>query len=211
MEHTWEKYLRPKLRGVLKKWTSETGGGDGRLPSFQNYCGNERWLCWVYMLDYESNFLLCSNVDPNVNVLLENESAKPTLRRGGGNGSTNKGRSAKALAESTLKSILERQQSLKTVLEDAAQYMRVRKEAAHVPTTFVTPAKRSMTQLLADEQELKLSAERIAADELYSPNTKQKIHAAIQTSRKALINEAIRFQPTNQTPRTETTPPEGSI
>jgi hypothetical protein len=56
-----------------------------------------------------------------------------------------------------------------------------------------------------------LGAERIAADELYSPNTKQKIHAAIQTSRKALINEAIGIQRTNQTPRTETTPPEGSI
>ena len=69
-----------------------------------------------------------------------------------------------------------------------------------------------MTQLLDNEQELKFSAEWIAADELYSPNTKQKIHAAIQTSRKALINEAILgTQPTNQTPRTETTPPEGSI
>jgi hypothetical protein len=64
--------------------------------------------------------------------------------------------------------------------------MRERKEAAHVPMKSVTPAKRSMTQLLADEQELKLSAERIAADELYSPKTKQKIHTAIQTSRKAL-------------------------
>jgi hypothetical protein len=70
--------------------------------------------------------------------------------------------------------------------------MRAKAEAAQaVPTTFATPAKRSISDLLTDEKELKVSGERIAGDDLYSPNTKEQLQAAIKLPRKALIKEAI--------------------
>jgi hypothetical protein len=71
---TWETYIRPKFRKALGKWFSETGGGDGTIQSFQNFCGNEKWLCSIYMLDAENGFLLASNSNPKVPAELDNES-----------------------------------------------------------------------------------------------------------------------------------------
>jgi len=48
--------LRPKYRDSLKRWFSELGGGSGNIWDFQDYCGNERWLAWVYMIDATSGF-----------------------------------------------------------------------------------------------------------------------------------------------------------
>jgi hypothetical protein len=74
LQQLWEVYLRPKYRDSLKRWFSETGGGSGNIWDFQGYCGNERWLAWVYMLDANSGFLLCSNASPICPDSLCNES-----------------------------------------------------------------------------------------------------------------------------------------
>jgi hypothetical protein len=187
MERTWEKYLRPKLRGALKKWTSETGGGDGSPPSFQNYCGNEKWLCWVYLLDAENGFLLSANVDPNVHVELDNESGRPSLQPHHGGGS--KSNSAKERALATLISIDKCREQITSVLDEASEYMKARMAP---PTT--TPAKRSIIDILEEEAKLKASGERLAADDLYSPNTKNDMLNVVQEKRRSLAKEISRMQ-----------------
>jgi hypothetical protein len=45
----WEDYLQKKYHKVFKRrWNKkETGGGNGTNPSFQNYCGGDKWLAFV--------------------------------------------------------------------------------------------------------------------------------------------------------------------
>ena len=74
MRSTWEDYLRPKYRKVLERWFSTTGGGSGLIENFQDYCKNERWLTYVFMIDAEMNFLLASNAQTLVPDELCNES-----------------------------------------------------------------------------------------------------------------------------------------
>jgi len=58
---TWYTYVRPRYKKSLDKWNKETGGGDGTPASFIDYCGNDKWLVWIFLLDYETNFLLANN------------------------------------------------------------------------------------------------------------------------------------------------------
>jgi len=58
---TWFQYIKPKYRQALNKWNKETGGGDGDVSEFINYCNHDRWLGWVFSLDYEASFLLAAS------------------------------------------------------------------------------------------------------------------------------------------------------
>lgn len=58
---TWKIYVRRKYKIALDKWNKETGGGNGQLWSFVNYCEDARWLVVVFLKDVEANYLLASN------------------------------------------------------------------------------------------------------------------------------------------------------
>lgn len=70
---TWIKYIKPKYKEALHRWSKETGGGDGSSVSFQRYCSTNGWLGWVYLKDEETSFLLASASDPNVPTNMRNE------------------------------------------------------------------------------------------------------------------------------------------
>lgn len=60
LKETWEKYVRPKYRHSLDKWNKDTGGGDGTPPSFVDFCGRDKWLVYIFCVDYDANMLLAS-------------------------------------------------------------------------------------------------------------------------------------------------------
>jgi hypothetical protein len=61
LRSTWDEYIKPKYKKALDKWNKSTGGGDGSPTSFINFCGNDRWLVWLFCRDLETNFLLASS------------------------------------------------------------------------------------------------------------------------------------------------------
>lgn len=63
---TWNTYVKPWYKKALDKWNKETGGGDGAPASFVDFCGNDRWLCWVFLQDHDANFLLANNASGRV-------------------------------------------------------------------------------------------------------------------------------------------------
>jgi len=70
---TWQTHVRPRHKKSLDKWNKDTGGGDGAPGSFIDHCGNDRWLCCVFLLDCESNFLLANNASGRVPLHLQLE------------------------------------------------------------------------------------------------------------------------------------------
>jgi hypothetical protein len=73
-EETWSKMIKPKYTNAIKRWTGETGGGDGHPWNFQDYCGNEKWLAIVYMIDDANDGILSSGIGI-VPTTLKNESS----------------------------------------------------------------------------------------------------------------------------------------
>ena len=61
LKETWETYVRKHYKAALDKWNKDTGGGDGSLSSFANFCGSYQWLVWIFILDSDTNFLLANN------------------------------------------------------------------------------------------------------------------------------------------------------
>jgi hypothetical protein len=57
----------------LAKWAKETGGGDGAPVEFQNFCGGDRWLGWVFLKDEEVQGLLRSGASGETPTGLHNE------------------------------------------------------------------------------------------------------------------------------------------
>lgn len=70
----WEIYFRSNYRKYLRKWNKTTGGGGGRSECFEDFCENHKWVCWVFLLDEENNFLLASTSSGNALKHLSNES-----------------------------------------------------------------------------------------------------------------------------------------
>jgi hypothetical protein len=61
LKETWDTYIRKKYKDALDKWNKQTGGGKGTPTAFQNYCGGDKWLVWLFCVDYDTNFLLASS------------------------------------------------------------------------------------------------------------------------------------------------------
>ena len=55
---TWRLYLKKKYKDAIKKWDTETGGGSHDAEEFGNFCGRDRWLTWVYLMDMKAGYLL---------------------------------------------------------------------------------------------------------------------------------------------------------
>lgn len=70
----WEIYFRTNYRKYLRKWNKDTGGGGGRSECFEDFCESQKWVCWVFLLDEENNFLLASTSSGNAPKHLNNES-----------------------------------------------------------------------------------------------------------------------------------------
>jgi uncharacterized membrane protein YccC len=82
---------------------------------------------------------------------------------------------------------------IESALEETIGYLRSRKEVAESlsSATAATPAKRTIQDILDEDMKLKASGERLAADDLHSPNTKDQLLAAVRQSRKSLAKETI--------------------
>ena len=52
LKATWEEYIRPKYKKALDRWNKDTGGGDGTPSSFIDYCAGDRWLVWIFCVDF---------------------------------------------------------------------------------------------------------------------------------------------------------------
>jgi len=57
----WFTYIRPRCKKALDKWNKDTGGGDGTPAAFIDFCGNDKWLVWVFLHDFDANFLLAND------------------------------------------------------------------------------------------------------------------------------------------------------
>lgn len=55
-------YFKDKYRKALSKWNKDTGGGDGTPASFENYCENDYFLAYIYLLDLPAGHLLASSI-----------------------------------------------------------------------------------------------------------------------------------------------------
>jgi len=58
---TWFQCIKPKHRQALNKWNKETGGGSGEVYDFVDFCQNNRWLGWIFALDFDACFLLAAS------------------------------------------------------------------------------------------------------------------------------------------------------
>jgi hypothetical protein len=193
---TWETYIRPKFRKALGKWFSETGGGDGTIQSFQNFCGNEKWLCSIYMLDAENGFLLASNSNPKVPAELDNESgfykdgAVPTTPEK--SNATNKSK-IQSMIDKTDKQL----EGFATLQDTIVKMLESRTNpalAAAAPAAVVSAAKeRTVTDILAEQRALKQDEAEVDNDPIYTPNSKKKVKKRIRKRRLDLIDEVKRL------------------
>jgi hypothetical protein len=53
---TWKTYIKPKYKLAISRWDKLTGGGCCEPHEFSNFCGNNKWLVWIYFMDKEANF-----------------------------------------------------------------------------------------------------------------------------------------------------------
>jgi len=63
---TWFTCIKPKCKNALDKWNKDTGGGDGTPASFFDFCGNDKWLAWIFLHDFDANFLLANNASGRI-------------------------------------------------------------------------------------------------------------------------------------------------
>ena len=210
LKATWDDYLRPKYRKILDKWFSDTGGGGGLLENFQNYCRQEKWLTYVFMLDSDVSFLLAANAKSIVPEQLCNESGY--FKKDSGDPSTLTSRaivssnSMKGKVASALKTVEENQSNIAqcvtlmtTMLEQRAAAATPSSNANTGSAAYLTPStlsstplprKRSLVDVLEEAEKLRAHERIIKNDDIFSPNTKNALVAKIQEERKAVLKMA---------------------
>ena len=57
----WTHYVKKKYKKCFKTWDTETGLGSCEPERFSDFCGNDRWLVWVYLMDIKSGLRLFSS------------------------------------------------------------------------------------------------------------------------------------------------------
>ena len=190
--------MRPKYRDSLKRWFSELGGGSGNIWDFQDYCGNERWLAWVYMIDAASGFLLCSNASPVCPDILCNESG--FYKGGKSSVGTN---SPNQLKKDILTNAILKAEKSSEALQDTAkiltQFIELKKTALTMPV--VRPIKKPRTSVLETMDEVqRLANHSSKIDEGgygFSPNTKAKLLDSIKAEQKKKVQMALNFPPSD--------------
>jgi hypothetical protein len=201
---TWETYLRPKYRKALGKWWSETGGGGGEIENFQNFCGREKWLTYVYMLDFEASHLLASNASSVVPKELINECGQA----GAGTGSSNSGGSnrvspkydtaALIQAASTCTDNINRVAALMTaMIENRARGGQSSSQQFTTPVSMSsTPPtkKRTFVDCLDEIKRLREHENQVKEDTGVSPGTKQILVSRIQKEKKRVMVNAANIR-----------------
>ena len=163
------------------------------IQSFQKYCGNEKWLCWVYMLDAENGFLLTSNSNPNVPPFLNNESGwfcdgEVPEKLGG---TTVKHTSKAAWVQKMIDACEEDSKKIGELIMGVTNLIQKQANAMQTDATASMPASKKCTihSLLKEQEELKKHVEGIEADDLFTPRTKAAVKAKVNAKCHNLINE----------------------
>jgi hypothetical protein len=177
---TWEEYLRRKYREALKRWNKQTGGGDGTSASFQNYCGGDRWLAFVFMSDEESNFLLASNASGKVPVHLQNESG---FGEGGDGVATAPRSSTKSTLEGALVDWQEKSTSIYASIETAVASLGAQiggKRELSEPEADGNIDHKSIHGIMDEIQKLRAHESLIESEESYTPMTKEAMSEGVK-------------------------------
>jgi hypothetical protein len=145
---SWESYLRLKYRKTLARWWSDTGGGGGQLENFQNYClFREKWLTYVYMLDFEASLLLASNASSAVPQELLNESGNHVQAHREPTGNGNKTSFAKLNSAALVQATEECTNNINKVASLMATLVEKRLSPAASNVVMSTPTTMSSTLL----------------------------------------------------------------
>jgi len=137
---TWFKYIKPKYRHDLNKWNKDTGGGSGEVSEFINYCNHDRWLGWIFALDYQASFLLVTSTCGQMPRHLQMESGFDDLVSELGDDETQTS-SARKSSKSTAKSDIEGDKKIQSNLHRLIdQLVQSRNQPTKCPDTPKIPS-----------------------------------------------------------------------
>lgn len=191
---TWFGYVKPKYRKALTKWNKETGGGDGEVTSFIDFAGSDRWLGWVFALDYEAHFLLANNASgqmprhlqleagwDNMSDIDEN-SSKCTSTKTGSN-SNNNSSSSKGLAS--------REKNLNDLTDQVKELIQIKKQSSTTSTLCPeTPERPSVAFCIDKAAYYRKEINNIEQDSDISPETKEYTLSMLKRKKKRLYEMA---------------------
>lgn len=172
LRSTWEEYLRPKYKKALDKWNKDTGGGDGSPVSFIDFCGGDRWLVWLFCVDYDSNFLLACSAGGRMPKHLQIESGFTEDVSSLGEGDSSGKRSA---YEDEFVESKKQRQKLTDTIDRVAGYLEAKQEDAREDLNQVA----KYSQMMTDESVL----------DTMSPDSKDVYLSTLKKKRKDLLTK----------------------
>jgi hypothetical protein len=187
---TWEDYLRKKYRDALKRWNKDTGGGDGTNPSFQDYCGGEKWLAFVFLCDADTNFLLASNASGKVPRNLTNESG---FSESGIDDGANAKRSTKKTLEAAIIDIQEKSATLYASLDKVVTSIGAKvgeKSDSLSGDSERNIDHKSIHGIMGEIEKLRGHERLLESEDSYTPMTKEAISDGIKKRKVELGNMA---------------------
>jgi hypothetical protein len=180
----WKDYFRPKYCSALDKWYSDTGGGDGRLSSFQNFClEKEKFVAWVFLLDRKH--LLQSNASSMVPKELSNE---PGANDNNGDLKTPASKKKRKLSSEqqyTNDNVVGIHDTAKELLAITSDLIQSAKQQQN--NVELSPESKSFTKIEAINKHQKM----IMDDPCYSPFTKERMRSKFDTKKRSLARDML--------------------
>lgn len=178
--------LKSKYNSALKRWTSETGGGDGNPWSFQQYSSAEKWLAIVYMLDEENDGILSSGIGV-VPASLRNESSSGVSSMSRSSESSNSSRGSSGAAriremEQSRAGITTMLSGIQDVAGQLSEFMKAR--ANQTSDDKMSPLSRVAA--------LDAKRKSIEDDEECTPNTKSILLEGLKRKKRNAYRDAAK-------------------
>ena len=171
---TWFQHVKPKYRHALNKRNKDTGGGSGEVHEFINYCNHDRWLAWIFALDYEASFLLAASTCGQMPARLQMESGwddlVSELDGPDEDGKSRAGSSAASAAKSDKSSTVNRQEkNLSDLNQLIGQLVQNQSAATKCPDAPENPSFHFCMERAAYYRE---EIKQVAEDSTLTPDTK---------------------------------------
>jgi len=195
---TWFTYVRPRYKKALDRWNKDTGGGDGTPAAFVDYCSNDRWLVWVFLHDYDANFLLANNASGRVPNHLQLEAGFDTgmstsMSDITEDGSKITGEKMRSMEQqlADIKNNNENLNGLTTVIGDYLKAKMRPDETRSGSEANLTPAKMSYDQCLQRANYYKKQIIEVQDDDTLDDDIKEKHLETLKARRKRFLMSAI--------------------